>query len=161
MDEIITRKALINDLAVLLEFERGIIGTERPFDPTLKDGEIHYYDIAYMITSPVTEVIVAEYNNEVIGSGYARLEDSKVFLKHPKHAFLGFMYVKPEHRGKGVNNKIMEALRKWALSHGVTEFRLEVYHDNLPAIRAYEKVGFSKLLIYMRMGIQETDNTET
>jgi ribosomal protein S18 acetylase RimI-like enzyme len=38
--------------------------------------------------------------------------------------------------------------------NGVTEFRLQVYSDNLPAVIAYEKIGFSKLLIEMRMELQ-------
>ena len=155
MDHIITRKALIDDLDVLLGFERGIIATERPFDPTLKDGEIHYYDIAYMITAPNVEVIVAEYNNELIGSGYARIEDSKAFLKHPQHAFLGFMFVKPEFRGRGVNNKIIQALKQWAVDKNIYELRLEVYNEKQAAIKDYEKIGFKKNLIQMRMGLPD------
>jgi len=135
----------------LLEFEQGIIKTERPFDPTLKDGHINYYDIAAMIETPYIEVVVAELGSEIIGSGYARIEDSKVYLKHPKHAYLGFMYVKPEHRGKGVNKKVIAALQHWSIVRGITEFRLDVYNDNLPAVKAYEKIGFSKHLIEMRM----------
>jgi hypothetical protein len=94
MEQITTRKAQLSDLEILLSFEQGIIKAERPFDPTLKDGEIHYYDIGWMITAPHIAVIVAEINGELIGSAYARIEDSKIYLKHPKHAYLGFMYVK-------------------------------------------------------------------
>lgn len=151
MDQITVRTAILDDLDVLLEFEKGIMTTERPFDPTIQEGDVHYYDIAYMITAAHIEVVVAESGGEVIGSGYVRIEDSKVFLKHKKHGFLGFMYVKPEHRGKGVNQKVITALQQWALSHGVNEFRLEVYDQNPSAIRAYEKLGFTKNLIEMRM----------
>ena len=151
MEQINIRTATLADLDTLLEFEQGIVKTERPFDPTLKDGHINYYDIAAMIQAPHIEVIVAELNGEIIGSGYARIEDSKVYLKHPKHAYLGFMYVKPEHRGKGVNKKVIAALQHWAIVRGITEFRLDVYNDNLPAVKAYEKIGFSKHLIEMRM----------
>jgi ribosomal protein S18 acetylase RimI-like enzyme len=150
-EQITVRKATLNDLSILLDFEKGIIITERPFDPTLKDGDIHYYDIAQMIDAPHIEVVVAESGSEVIGSGYARIEIPKPYLKHQKHAFLGFMYTVPHYRGKGVNQKIIEALQKWSIKQGITEFRLEVYNDNLNAIRAYEKIGFSKLLITMRM----------
>jgi ribosomal protein S18 acetylase RimI-like enzyme len=152
MNLITTRTATLDDLDVLLSFEQGIIETERPFDPTLKDSDINYYDIAYMITTPHVEVIVALDGSEIIGSGYARIEDSKVYLKHKKHAFLGFMYVKPVHRGKGVNKKVINALQRWAEAQLVTEFRLEVYYDNAPAIKAYEKLGFLKNMIQMRMG---------
>ncbi|MDB5153964.1 MAG: family N-acetyltransferase [Mucilaginibacter sp.] len=153
MEQVTVRTATLNDLVTLLGFEKGIIDTERPFDVTIQDGEIHYYDIAKMIQAPEVEVMVAEYGSEVVGSGYARIEASKVFLKHPKHAYLGFMYVKPEHRGKGVNQRIIEALQQWAIDRGITEFRLDVYNDNLPAIKAYEKIGFAKLMIEMRMDI--------
>ena len=142
----------MGELPALLAFEAGIIETERPFDVTLRDGEIHYYDIAYMIEAENIHVAVALSGTEIIGSGYARLEDSKVYLKHPKHAYLGFMYVKPAFRGMGVNNAIIDALRLWSAARGITEMRLEVYERNLPAIKAYEKFGFSKLLITMRMG---------
>jgi RimJ/RimL family protein N-acetyltransferase len=153
MDKVTVRTATLDDLDILLGFEKGIMTTERPFDPTIQEGDVHYYDIAHMITADNVEVAVAESGGEVIGSGYVRIEDSKVFLKHKKHGFLGFMYVKPEHRGKGVNQKVIMALQQWALSHGVNEFRLEVYDQNPPAIRAYEKLGFTKNLIEMRMEV--------
>lgn len=153
MNEIITRTATLADLDTLLEFEQGIIQAERPFDSTLKNGHINYYDIAAMILASHVEVVVAETGSEIIGSGYARIEDSKIYLKHPKHAYLGFMYVKPEYRGKGVNKKVIAALQQWAIGRGITEFRLDVYNDNLPAVKAYEKIGFSKHLIEMRMGL--------
>jgi len=153
MDKIIVRKAIPADLPFLLEFEQGIIKAERPFDSTLKDGEIHYYDIAEMIVADNVEVLVAELDNELIGSGYARVEHSKVYLKHPKHAYLGFMYVKPEYRGKGVNKMILDGLENWSREKGITELHLEVYDENIPAVKAYEKAGFSKLLVLMRMGL--------
>lgn len=153
MNGITTRKAQPSDLDILLSFEQGIITAERPFDPTLKDGEIHYYDLAKMIAAPDVEVLVAELNGEVIGSGYARIIQSKDYLKHNRHCYLGFMYVKPEYRGKGVNNLVLEALKQWTLDQGINELRLEVYNDNQPAIRAYEKAGFTPNLLEMRIGI--------
>ncbi|MGZ3752324.1 MAG: GNAT family N-acetyltransferase [Mucilaginibacter sp.] len=154
MDEIKVRKAHPGDLEILFGFEKGIMVAERPLDPTIQEGDIHYYDLAAMIDAPNVEIVVAELGAEIIGSGYARIETSKIYLKHQKHAYLGFMYVKPAHRGKGVNKKVIDVLQQWALEQNVTEFRLEVYHDNLPAIRAYEKLGFSRLLVEMRMEVQ-------
>ena len=45
MNSIHIRKALLSDLATLLEFEQGIIAAERPYDPTLKKEKIQYYNI--------------------------------------------------------------------------------------------------------------------
>ena len=60
----------------------------------------------------------------------------------------------PEFRGKGVNSKLIEELKKWSQLQGITEMRLEVYHQNISAIKAYEKFGFSKHMIEMRCSIQ-------
>jgi len=150
MDKIITRPATFADMDTLLRFEQGVITAERPFDSTLKDAPINYYDLVGIIERPDIELLVAELNGELIGSGYARIEEAKIYLKHPKHAYLGFMYVDPAHRGRGVNQKIITALKTWAIERNINELRLDVYHNNLPAIKAYEKVGFSKLMIEMR-----------
>lgn len=153
MHTINIRKAHPNDLEKLLEFEQGIITAERPFDPTLKEEKIHYYDIEKMISASHIEVLVAEMDSEIIGSGYARIETAKPYLNHETYGYLGFMYTDPNHRGKGVNARIIEALKDWCRSQYIVELRLDVYNDNSPAITAYEKVGFKKHLINMRIGL--------
>jgi GNAT superfamily N-acetyltransferase len=147
------RKANQDDLPILLEFEQGIIAAERPYDPTLKEGKISYYNIDKMISATDVEVVVAVLNDQIIGSGYARIEDAKPYLNHQLYAYLGFMYTHPDHRGKGVNTQIIEALTDWVRSQNVFEMRLDVYNDNPSAIRAYEKAGFKKHLINMRTGL--------
>lgn len=151
MHTITIRKAHRNDLEKLLEFEQGIITAERPFDPTLKEEKIHYYDIEKMISAPHIEVLVAEIDSELVGSGYARIETAKPYLNHLNYAYLGFMYTDANHRGKGVNAKIIEALKEWCNLQNVFELRLDVYNDNSSAIKAYEKAGFKKHLVNMRM----------
>ncbi|MGB4845947.1 MAG: GNAT family N-acetyltransferase [Ferruginibacter sp.] len=153
MDEFTIRKARLQDLDKLLVFEQGVIAYERPFDATLQQGQIHYYDIEKMIIATDVELLVAEIKGEIVGSGYARIENAKPYLKHPQHAYLGFMYVVPEQRGKGINKKIIDALEKWAASKNITEMRLDVYQPNEAAIKAYEKVGFAKHMVEMRKGI--------
>ncbi|MBP6181754.1 GNAT family N-acetyltransferase [Flavobacterium sp.] len=153
MHPINIRKAHPDDLEKLLEFEQGIITAERPFDSTLKEGKIHYYDIEKMISASHIEILVAEIDSEIIGSGYARIEAAKPYLNHETYAYLGFMYTDEKHRGKGVNAKIINSLKDWCRSKDISELRLDVYNDNNPAIKAYEKVGFKKYLINMRMGL--------
>ena len=153
MSLIVTRKATLSDLPTLRRFEQGVIAAERPFDGQIKEDPVHYYDLENMIEASHIELVVAELDGEVVGSGYARIENARHFLKHQLHAYLGFMFVDPAYRGKGVNKEIIEALKNWAISQGITEMLLEVYDGNLPAIKAYEKVGFSKQLISMRMAL--------
>ena len=108
-----------------------------------------------MIASPSVEIVVAESAGEIVGCGYARIEDSKAYRTHRQHAYLGFMYVVPEHRGKGVNRQIIEALKHWSVSKGVTYMRLEVFASNPAAIKAYEKVGFAPRLLEMTASLED------
>lgn len=150
-DSLLIRKATPLDINVLLEFEQGVIEAERPFDITLRRTETRYYDIEEMINANHIELLVAELDSEPVGCGYVRIENAKPYLQHVQHGYLGFMYVKPAHRGKGINAKIMGALKSWSAGQGVTELRLEVYYLNESAIKAYEKIGFKRHMIEMRM----------
>lgn len=153
MNAVTLRPATYSDLSTLYEFEQGIISAERPFDPTLKPDPINYYDLKALIESDQAQVLVAELDGEVVASGYANLLAAKEYSKHEKYAHLGFMFVKPEHRGKGVIKQILDELKLWSLSQGTDEIRLEVYNDNTPALQAYEKAGFKRHLIEMRMDV--------
>ena len=153
MNEITIRPAELTDLPILFAFEQGIVEAERPFDPTLKPGHINYYDIKAMIESADTEVLVAVCHKEIVGSAYAQIRSAKPYLQHEYYVYLGFMFVHPAYRGIGVNLKIMETIKDWARSKGITELRLDVYNDNHSAIKAYEKAGFVSHLINMRLGI--------
>jgi ribosomal protein S18 acetylase RimI-like enzyme len=158
MEEIIIRKAEISDLETLLEFEQGIATAERPMDSTLKEGEIHYYDLGQLVTADDVCVLVAEKNGELIGSGYARILKAKDYLKHDKYAHLGFMYVKQDYRGQGINRQIIQGLTKWCREKNIMEMRLEVYDSNLAAINAYKRAGFTKNLVEMRIDLNDQPN---
>lgn len=147
------RKAIETEISTLLSFEKGIVETERPFDNTLKEGEIHYYDLTELIKSERAEVLVAVVNNEIVGSGYAKILPAEPYQKHTEYAHLGFMYVKPAFRGQGINQKILKGLIDWAKSRNITIVRLEVYEENTIAKNAYLKAGFKPNLLEMRLEI--------
>ncbi len=153
----IVRKATLNDVPILLEFEQGLIEAERPMDVTIKGGEISYYDVSEFIKNKDSELFVVELNNEIVASGYAKIKEDRHYLKHDKQGYLGFMFVPKNHRGNGYNKLIMQALLEWCKTKEITEIRLDVYEENPSAIRAYEKVGFKKHMISMRLDIENLD----
>ncbi|WP_428232121.1 N-acetyltransferase family protein [Flavobacterium sp.] len=151
--DILIRPATKTDLPKLAEFLQILVETERPFDPTLKEGEIFYYDIEKLIEDKATEILVIDLDDQVIGCGYAQIRAAKAYEKHESFGYLGFMFVSPEFRANGLNRLLLNDLKKWVLSQGITEVRLEVYHDNETAVKAYEKAGFKKLITTMRCDI--------
>ena len=149
------RTATLDDIEDLLIFEQGIIDAERPMDSTLKIEKTHYYDLPYMMNEPSIELLVAEAQGELVGCGYARIVKARECFQYDRFSYLGFMFTKNEHRGKGINKKIMDALYEWTLSQGVHEVRLEVYPNNPAAIKAYEKAGMKECLVTMRVDLRE------
>ena len=147
------RKAIETDIEVLLSFEKGIIKAERPFDNTLAEGDIHYYDLIDLIRSDQAEVLIAVVGDEIVGSGYAKILQAKPYQKFSQYAYIGFMYVKPEFRNQGINKMVIDGLIDWAKRQNLTEVRLEVYDENTNAKTAYSKAGFKTNLVEMRLEI--------
>lgn len=144
------RPAQPADIAELLRFEQGVITAERPFNPQIRD-QAHYYDLDVLIQDKQSLLVVAEDAGVLVASGYAQIRESKAHLRHDRHAYLGFMFVKPEYRGKGVNKAVLERLLAWSKDNGVVDCYLDVYAENTAAIRAYEKAGFAGSLLEMKL----------
>ena len=154
MDQVIVRRANLSDLELLLAFEQAMIAAERPFDEAIRRGsDVRYYDLHSLITSPESEVVVAELGSEIIAAGYARLKLAEPYYEHDKYSYLGFMFVVPEHRGKGVNKLIIDALESGSLSQGVSVIELEVFAANSSAVKAYEKSAYRGLMLTMRKSL--------
>lgn len=154
MNNHITRPAALTDLPVLAEFLQLLVNAERPFDVTLQEGDLIYYDLKELIERDNSELLVLEMDGKLVGCGYAQIRTAKTYLRYKEYAHLGFMFVLPEYRGQGLNQRLIEGLMRWVKSKGVKEVRLEVYTENSAAVRAYEKAGFKQLLTEMRYEIE-------
>ncbi|PBJ12240.1 GNAT family N-acetyltransferase [Flavobacterium sp. ACN6] len=157
--DILIRPAVNNDLPKLAEFLQFLVRAERPFDVTLKEGEIFYYDIQELILDSNSEVLVIDINNQIVGCGYAQIRSAQPYQKNEFFGYLGFMYVDPQFRGRGLINLLINHLKKWVLSQGITEVRLDVYYDNEAAVNAYKKAGFKPIITTMRCDISQMDDT--
>mgnify|MGYP000356017115 CR=1 FL=1 len=155
MKNLIIRKALLQDKERLLNLEQQVVEAERPFNTSIKPNDAIYYDMDNLLTDEASHLLVAELEGQVIGTGYAQIRTSKASLKHNKHSYLGFMYVTPESRGLGINGIIMKRLIDWSKAQGVSDLYLDVYDGNDSAIKAYEKIGFTKCLVEMKINLNE------
>lgn len=152
------RKATLEDIPTLLEFEQGVIKAERPMNPTIQEGHINYYNLKSLITDDNSILLVAELESELVASGYAKIMPDRHYLKHEYQGYLGFMFVPEEHRGNGYNKKIIDALIDWCKNREVYEIRLDVYPSNESAIKAYQKAGFQNYMLAMRLDSRELDD---
>ena len=145
------REANLHDLSQLFELEQKVIEAERPFNSSIKTGKTNYYDIEGLILDNDSHLIVAEDVGQIIATGYAQIRQSKESLNHTTHSYLGYMYVSPDFRRRGINQALMEQLISWSKIKGVQAVYLDVYSDNTSAIKAYEKAGFEPSLLEMKL----------
>lgn len=54
----------------------------------------------------------------------------------------------PEARGRGAAHSVLAALADWAGVHGADRMYLQVERDNVPALRLYERAGFTEVCGY-------------
>ena len=57
------RKAKPEDVAILQQFQVGLIQAELPMDETLKEDTTIYYDLDELIRSPESEIFVVELDD--------------------------------------------------------------------------------------------------
>lgn len=151
LDGFILREARRGDYESLLALEQKVIAAERPYNALLKESGAYYYDIGKLISDQGSRLVVGEVSGAIIATGYAQVRQSKPALEHDNHGYLGFMYVAEEYRGLGLNKVLLQDLVSWGQQQGVTNFYLDVYAENKPAIRAYEKFGFRNSLLEMKL----------
>ena len=149
--EIDIRQARMSDIPQLEAMEQGLIREERPFDPTIREDPVRYYDLPQLIDDPNSTLLVADNEGRLLSCGYASRRIPRHYLDHEVYAYVGFMFTLPEFRGMGLNGRIIQKLREWSREQGLREVRLTVYTDNAPALKAYEKAGFTPHILEMRL----------
>jgi aminoglycoside 6'-N-acetyltransferase I len=72
--------------------------------------------------------------------------------EHRPALFLEGIFVRPQHRGRGVARALCEAAGRWGLEQGCREFASDVYVDDLDSLAAHRGLGFEETerVVYFR-----------
>ena len=63
---------------------------------------------------------------------------------HRPALFLEGIFVRPEHRGRGVARALCEAAGSWGVEQGCREFASDVYEDDGDSLAAHAGLGFEE-----------------
>lgn len=102
------------------------------------------------VTNMNGKVFVAEESEEIVGFvqgviiEHKKGEDEIRDLSHnlSREGWIGLFYVQPEHRRKGIGQKLLDEMKKYFKSQNCTDIRLLVLLNNTHAIEVYKKNGF-------------------
>ena len=96
------------------------------------------------------KVFASEENGQVIGFiqgviiEHKKGDDEIYDLSHKpsKDGWIGLLFVKPEFRGSGIGQKLLDRMKDYFIAQECTSIKLLVLSDNINAIDFYRKSGF-------------------
>jgi ribosomal protein S18 acetylase RimI-like enzyme len=156
------RKAMIDDIPTLNQFEQDIYWLEQDLDPVVKqDGGVKYFDFEKILKARLQYAVIAEADGKPVGCGFAKIKKDAKWSIHKQYGYIYFIYVLKEFRRKNIATKITGALFEWLRSKGITEIRLNVYANNTSALQVYDKLGFEDYAMIKRLKTNLTEEEKT
>jgi len=135
-DHILLRFAKENDIALILNFIKGLAEYENLSDMV----KITEADLKkYIFENKLIEVIIGEYDG--IPAGYTLFfHNFSTFLGKPG-IFIEDIYVRPEFRGKGLGKIFFSFIAKIAVERNCGRLEWACLDWNKPSIEFYKKQG--------------------
>jgi RimJ/RimL family protein N-acetyltransferase len=84
------------------------------------------------------------WGNEAIGEFSIECGGSQLLKHHPKSALVGLIIGEAKFRGAGLGGQIMGEVETLVKSLGVRRIELAAFKFNHPAIRLYQKLGYTE-----------------
>ena len=117
-----------------------------------KNDDAHCY-MQKMIDDAINmngKIFIAEEKNQVVGFiqgviiEHKKGDDEIYDLSHApsKEGWIGLLFVRPEYRGNGIGQKLLDKIKEYFKSENCTSIKLLVLSDNEHAISVYKKNGF-------------------
>ena len=149
------KRATISDFSQIHDFEIELSEYERSLGlPDVRSkGVVQCYSDAQLkefLTDVNTYFLIAEIDGKPVGCGFVQIRSNiPTWDKNEKHGYIGLIYVREAHRGKGISSKITSELTAWVKIQGVKELRIKAFTANKQALKVYEKQGFTNLVTEM------------
>jgi ribosomal protein S18 acetylase RimI-like enzyme len=135
----VVRRADLGDLGQLVEFT---ISEAREAEGVSKEPEKAREGIRAALEDESFALywVVQSEDNEILGNVSVIKEWSNWSAGY--FWWIQSMFIKPEYRGRGLLEMLIQTVRESARQSNALEVRLYVHKDNARAIKAYKKTGF-------------------
>jgi ribosomal protein S18 acetylase RimI-like enzyme len=150
MEQVVLRKATLEDIPVIIRLWKEMMDFHRKRDPffTLADNseEVFAQFVEKNINSETACVYVAVVGEKIVGYCQGKLEKHPPVLAVTDYGYILDFAVATYYRRTGVGEKMYKALYDWFVKKGV--HRLEVRHSefNEIATQFWPKMGFRSYL---------------
>jgi GNAT superfamily N-acetyltransferase len=131
------RPAAEDDVGTIEELIRALAEYERLSQEVVMNSDL--LRKALFGERPYAEVLIGEEDGEATGFALF-FHNFSTFVGRPG-IYLEDLFVKPEHRGKGLGRALLKRLAEIAVERGCGRMEWAVLDWNRPAIGFYEKLG--------------------
>ncbi|WP_276495684.1 GNAT family N-acetyltransferase [Pontibacter litorisediminis] len=106
-----------------------------------RDGDEHAFYAQYNKLDKIRHVVVAYLDGKAVGCGAIKEYE-------PDTAEVKRMFVREQHRGRGIAGQVLQELEHWARELGFAACILETGVKQPEAIRLYQKSGYGTIANY-------------
>lgn len=138
MDSLKVERATRHELHVLVPLFAGYL---RFYGKAVDEARIRAF-LGERLQRDESAVFLAFRGGQALG--FVQLYPAFASLSLAPSWILNDLFVAPEARGSGVARALMLAARQLAEDTGAAELFLQTAHDNLPAQRLYEGLGWTR-----------------
>jgi ribosomal protein S18 acetylase RimI-like enzyme len=100
------------------------------------------------LDDPDALLVVAEQDGRIVGMAAGHLHKPSM-MSEELAVELGSVYVKPEHRERGVAGALTAEVARFAGERGVERITLKTFAQNEEALVAWQRLGFEPRMVQM------------
>lgn len=145
------RPATATDVPVILDLIRALAAYEREPDAVVAT-EADLLRDGFDTPSPRFHVVLAEEGSRALGFAFYFFSYS-TWRGRPA-LYLEDLFVRPDHRHRGIGLSLMRHLARIAVDEGCPRFVWEVLDWNEPAIHFYESIGAEVLRTWLNVRLE-------
>ena len=144
MNNIVIRKATIDDLKIIQKLNNDLCDLERDnYDPTLVEdwsiSERGKKYFSYLINNHC--VVVAEIKNDIVGYLAGTINEKGTYEKI-QYGEINNMFIKENRRRIGIGKMLIDNFKDYCKLNGVNNIKVVAKYKNKGAIEFYHKNGF-------------------
>ncbi|ACS78507.1 GNAT family N-acetyltransferase [Maridesulfovibrio salexigens] len=132
------RNANSADLAPMTDLLKSLFSVEKDFSA---DGNRQMKGLRMLLGNPRARILVAEEQGGVVGMCTGQIVISTA--EGGPSILVEDVVVRNDRQGEGIGTMLMEAILEFAEENRATRLQLLADCDNTPALKFYEKIGWS------------------
>ena len=158
--EIVIREAKTKEISDLVELNSYLFYlSKKQFDPTMdpewQEGRAGVNYFSKFVSQKDHVVLVAEYDNNLIGLATGFLKSPAEQRKQFRQAELDILMVLPKYHGKGIGKQLWDAFLEWSRKNKAENIMISVYSKNVEAIEFYKSLGLKEYDLNLELDISK------